>query len=432
MIYENVKLWFAKDENGNIVTIDDVIEQNKTNTYSCPVCGSELKPKALKSKQITSHFAHVDASKCNSETMVHWWFKNKFIEKGNKFTVSSIETKEYICSEILIEQSYETEYGTYKPDVTIFTECGNTIYFEMAFTNKKQVKDYLDMWFELKNIVVEVDIKQLMLKDKIPTFKALFYEGKCFNTKRNDTYYNTIGKYKEEKLNGKVNEELKERILKLDWFWNDNIRYNNGEIEADELLSCIDLLEQEDRKIIISLLKKSICGKLYIEYKKQESEWAEVLRKKERCYYEDPLSKDSLIRVAIKKLNNTFRKIDKGYKVILDRESNKYKTHHWRYGRKIGYWKVSSYNYRICLEHDMSNWYAKTIYVTNLVNEMDNVEHIYNYLYEKMIEHEIKIECVECKDYFNITQKEVNFYMNKGFSLPKRCKSCRNKRKQNN
>jgi hypothetical protein len=47
----------------------------------------------------------------------------------------------------------------------------------MAFTNKKKVKDYLDIWLELKNIVVEVDIKQLMLKDSIPTFKALFYNG---------------------------------------------------------------------------------------------------------------------------------------------------------------------------------------------------------------------------------------------------------------
>jgi hypothetical protein len=184
MSYENVKLWFAKDEYERIVTIDEVNENNKNNTYLCPVCGSNLKPKAVKSKQITSHFAHVDASKCNSESQIHFWFKHRFLEKGDKFTVSADKVREYMVNDILVERPYEVENGIYKPDVTILTECGNTIYFEMAFTNKKQVKDYLDIWLELKNIVVEVDIKDLISKNKIPTLKALFYEGKCFNTKR--------------------------------------------------------------------------------------------------------------------------------------------------------------------------------------------------------------------------------------------------------
>ena len=87
MGYENVKLWFAKDQNGEIVTIDEVGDVH--NTYNCPVCGSSLLPKATESFKVTPHFAHVDASKCNTESHVHWWLKNKLIEPGDEFKVVS-------------------------------------------------------------------------------------------------------------------------------------------------------------------------------------------------------------------------------------------------------------------------------------------------------------------------------------------------------
>jgi predicted RNA-binding Zn-ribbon protein involved in translation (DUF1610 family) len=265
--YENVKLWFAKDDLENIVTIDEINDENKNNTFYCPVCGSDLKPKAVKSKQVTSHFAHVDASKCNSESQIHFWFKHKFLEKGDKFTISTNKVNKYTCKDILVEQPYETENGIYKPDVTILTECGNTIYFEMAFTNKKKVKDYLDIWLELKNTVVEVDIKQLIMKDDTThTFKALFYDGKCFNTKKNDTYYNTIGKYKEEKLNGKVDNELKERIRKLDWFWDELLNYKEKDTSIDEIIEVLEVIEKDDLTIAQEILKKQNCSNIFEEY----------------------------------------------------------------------------------------------------------------------------------------------------------------------
>lgn len=266
MSYENVKLWFAKNQDEQIITIDEIKEDNRNDTYLCPVCGSNLKPKAVKSKQVASHFAHVDASKCNSESQIHFWFKHKFIEKGDKFTISSDEVREYICKDILVEQPYEVENGVYKPDVTILTECGNTIYFEMAFTNKKKVKDYLDSWLELKNIVVEVDIKQLMSKNEIPTFKALFYDGKCFNFKKNDVYYSTLGKYKEGKLKGEVNDELKERIRKLDWFWDELVSYKEKDTSIDEIIKVLEVIEKEDLTIAQEILKKQNCSNIFDEY----------------------------------------------------------------------------------------------------------------------------------------------------------------------
>jgi predicted RNA-binding Zn-ribbon protein involved in translation (DUF1610 family) len=265
--YDNVKLWFAKNENGNIITIDDINDENKSNTYSCPMCASNLIPKATKSIKITSHFAHVDASKCNSETMIHWWFKNKFLEKGDNFIVVSDKERKYICKEVLIEQSYVLNDGKiYNPDVTVITECGNTIYFEMDYSNKKKVEDYIDIWLELKNIVVEVDIKMLMSKNEVPTFKALFYDGKCFNIKRNDTYYNTIGKFKEEKTHGDVNGKLKETIQKLDWFWNDTFRYKNMEVDIKHMVDLIDCIDGEEKKIVDKILSKQSCSQLYSDY----------------------------------------------------------------------------------------------------------------------------------------------------------------------
>lgn len=267
-----MNLWFAKNQYDNLVTIDDINDENKKNTYSCPMCSSSVIPKATKSIKVTPYFAHVDVSKCNSETMIHFWFKNKFLERGNSFTVISDKERHYICKEVLVEESYEAADKIYRPDVTVLTECGNIIYFEMDYSNKKKIEDYLDIWLDLKNIVVEVDIKKLMDKDKVPTFKALFYEGKCFNTKKNDLYYNTIGKYKEEKFKcGTWDNELKERIKRLDWFWNDVIKYKKGEVNIEQIVNLLDSIEDKSEKELIHvILNKPKCIDIIkdcIEYK---------------------------------------------------------------------------------------------------------------------------------------------------------------------
>jgi hypothetical protein len=144
--YDNVKLWFARDSDDNIVTINET-KSNKR--YTCPLCGSNVKPKALKSKQITSHFAHVDASKCNPESMIHWWFKNKFIVPGDKFSVKSDCVKDYICKEVIVEQSYEVNGQTYKPD-----EFNNARVYGKAIGDIYIINDaiYLNKCSEDKNI----------------------------------------------------------------------------------------------------------------------------------------------------------------------------------------------------------------------------------------------------------------------------------------
>lgn len=267
MSLDNVTLWFAKDKNNSIITIDEINDKNRHEPYYCPMCNSDIIPRAIGSKQVTEHFAHIDASKCNNETMIHWWFKHKFLEKGDNFIVVSDEERKYVCKDVLVEQTYALSDGKiYRPDVTIITECGETIFFEMNYSNKKKVQDYIDTWLELGNIVVEVDIKTLMNKGSLMKFNALFYNGKCFRVKKNDTYYNIIGVYKEKIYRDKVDEETKERLQKLDWFWNDIVRYKLGELTIEYMTDLIDAINNAEKEVVKQILNKKSCVEIYRKY----------------------------------------------------------------------------------------------------------------------------------------------------------------------
>ena len=273
----NVALWFAKNSKGEIKTIDEA--KYHDDKYYCPLCNSEVIPKALKEgSKVTAHFAHLDRSKCTPESMIHWWYKNKFIQIGDEFSITTDKIHTYICKEILIEQSYHTEYGDYNPDVTIITESGETIYFEYAFTNKKKVKDYLDKWLELGNIVVEINLKTLLEANygkDIYNFSALFYNGKCFNVGCHDLYYDTVGKYKERVYANEVADiKEKKEIKKLDWFWNSVQEYKMGKLTDDELYLCFDEASSVNLDVVMDVLNKSKCTDILekcMSYKRKQN-----------------------------------------------------------------------------------------------------------------------------------------------------------------
>lgn len=253
----NVNLWFARNKDEQIVSI---LEAHEHEEYTCPVCGSDVIPKALSSRKVTPHYAHIDKSKCDSESMLHWWFKNKFIEKGDTFSIKTDELYAYTCESIEVEKTFHLESGDYRPDVIVHTTDGEEIVFEMANTNKKKVQDYIDRWIELDRVVVEVDIKSLTSGNK--TFNALYYKGKCYNfNKRDGGYYNTIGKLKERMIReSKYDVEL---IKKLDWFWNDLLRYKQNKIEVDELFISFEFVFDNFKDLIIELFKKHNLNNVY-------------------------------------------------------------------------------------------------------------------------------------------------------------------------
>lgn len=152
----------------------------------------------------------------------------------------------------------------YIPDATIRTSCGDTIHFEFNYSNKKKIKDYIDKWKKLNNIIVEVNVNSMMcvFDSSIPTFKALYYEGKCFNLNDEDKlYYETIGEYKLTKYDKKVLKIREKEIEKLDWLWDEirQIKYENKDYNAiGDLIRSID--SEEARKIAIDLLSRVKCG----------------------------------------------------------------------------------------------------------------------------------------------------------------------------
>lgn len=45
---------------------------------------------------------------------------------------------------------------------------------------------------------------------------------------------------------------------------------------------------------------------------------------------------------------------------------------------------------------------------------------------------DLTIKCIDCSRDFYFTERDQNFFKEKGFSNPKRCKNCRNKKKAQN
>lgn len=248
----DVQLWFARNEKEEIVSIIETAYREK---YYCPLCGSEVIPKAKQSAKVTPHFAHLNRNECKGESIIHWWFKNKFIDVGDSFVVTTDSNYIFTCSSILTEKTFALKTGNYRPDLIVTTECGQEVIFEIANSNKKKVKNYIDKWIELNRIVVEVDIKSLINVKEAREFKALYYKGKCFNINTRDGgYYKTIGKFKEKMLGDSYSIET---VKILDWFWKE-LEIYAGNKNHTEIFDCYEYVFHYFNKIDVNLIY-NIC-----------------------------------------------------------------------------------------------------------------------------------------------------------------------------
>lgn len=336
----NVNLWFARDEQNEIVGIYNA---NKDNKYHCPICNSDVIPKALDSKKVSPHFAHIDMSKCNSETMLHWWFKHKFIDIGDTFTISTDKEISYKCIDFETEVTFNLDSGLYNPDLVVYTECGETVVFEMANTNKKQVKDYIDMWIELDRVVVEVDIKSLVSNERdTENFKALYYKGKCFNfNKRDDGYYNIIGKMKEE-MKSKNHYDI-ELAKRLDWLWSEIAEFKKLNKTSEELETAfIIVFEEINSSNLINTFKKH-----------KDDEVKEVLDRVIHLYNKKVYEKSKETTIEIQDLKNKimseFNLSNKDIKLIKDTIYESYTKVYWRGNKRTVYNPVIGYEYEIII-----------------------------------------------------------------------------------
>ena len=141
----------------------------------------------------------------------------------------------------------------------------------MEYTNTKKLEDYIDIWIGLGNIVVQVDVKTLInsKSNQLSIFKALWYDGKCFNVKKGEDniYYETIGRYKEENYNKDIGEKRKADIEGLDWLWKDIKKYKMGEVDIEYISDLIQSIENYySRKVVISVLRRTKCNQFIKDY----------------------------------------------------------------------------------------------------------------------------------------------------------------------
>lgn len=258
------QLIVAYDGNDEFANLIHVKKADREKDYFCPCCGGTVKPRALDSNKEQSHYYH-KTGKCTKESQLHFFCKNWLFEEGSKFY---IDDELFEVASIEIERKYSTPFGDYKPDITVHTKSGKTIYFEMFFTNRKTGDDYFCKWEFLGSDVVEVNIKEYMFKTDIttiPSFTYLYHDGVCYSKPyvKRDLYANTIARIKHELTRQKV-LNYKARIEQLDWFWQE-IRNNTREsildivskMEYEDMVSCYEIIK---RKQCVSYLKEDILN----------------------------------------------------------------------------------------------------------------------------------------------------------------------------
>lgn len=290
MSFEDTNLWYAKDDENNIITIDKVSEDNRNENYFCPICMNKIIPRL--GDKVTHHFAHIDASKCTNESFVHFWVKNKLLSVGDNFIIKFTENNKlnFKCKEILLEKEYDTNHGKYKPDITVITEDNKAIYFEIAYTNAKRVNEYYDRWESLNNIVVEVSTKELINGNKLKEFKCIYNDHNLYNVRigegRDTSDYKI---YKQNIFDTCKLEEAKKRLEKIEWFWCECVKRKMNKISDEDFFDVIDCLNIDDRLYVIDKVLKSSCTDvrwLYLYNKQKEiKELLEqyIITNKEEC-----------------------------------------------------------------------------------------------------------------------------------------------------
>ena len=249
------QLIVAYDGNDKFATLIHVKKAKQNQEYYCPCCGGIVKPRALGSTKEQSHYYHI-TGKCTKESQLHFFCKNWLFGKGSKFYIGD---ELFEVNSIDIEVAWNTPFGKYKPDITVYTSSGETIYFEIFFSNRKTGDDYFCKWDALGNAVVEVNIKEYACKideSILPRFTYLYHNGTCYSKAyvKRDLYATTIAKIKNELTRQKI-LNYKSRIEKLDWFWQKIIENNSKE----DILKCIDSMPYEDMVSCYEIIKRKQC-----------------------------------------------------------------------------------------------------------------------------------------------------------------------------
>lgn len=418
-----IKLWYALNSNEKVVKIEDA---KKGEEYFCPCCGAEVFPRALNSEKIRPHFYHKKGESC-TEAEIHKWIKKDLFKVGQTIKVNTCKgIKEYTIKDILIEKSYKTSVGDYRPDISLVTTDGSVIFVEVCNTNKKSIERYFDKWFELGNTVIEIKAKEVIENNfNLDILEPIYDDDDRFRHFEESDYKKLFGTQVTNR------EKIKE-------IYKDIYDYIKGKISIDKIFRkyvyCKCYINEYVCKTVVDYIINDITK--YEETLKEDKKYEEIMKE---CFDK------SLDNFGFSNEEN--KKID-----ILGVYcgSKSYRTYHLGYGNYAHSYTHYFYSNNCILEWDTNS----DLYIRNgslvrikgnkrgiLVNDRlglsrCNIE-VIDKGYSKYIG---KIgtsapcirECKDCGKQFILTIDEAEWYNNKNLVLPKRCKCCRDKNKKNN
>ncbi len=256
------QLLVAYDTNDTYANLVHVKHAVNGTPYFCPCCGGIVKPYKSADKKIPIYYYHT-AKNCGKEKQLHFYCKNWLWKPGSKFILKRFSKNQCSANEIVMEtaqidiqKTWDTPFGTYTPDLTVYTTSGSVIYFELFFSNRKYGDNYFCQWDSLGNDVAAVSIQDYSCKTDetvIPVFHCLYHDGSCFFTayQNRDLYFHTIAQRK-HRLAKQIQSADLTRTEKLDSFWS-KIQNNASK---KSLLETILSMQYEDMVLCYELIKQ--------------------------------------------------------------------------------------------------------------------------------------------------------------------------------
>ena len=154
-----IRYRYAKDEKNNLISIEEIDEENKREAYHCINCSNPLRPRAITSTKVIPHFYHPNQNsehKCNAESYLHKLAKSLFLEHfkqqkpliltwmeiqycANPFSDPECTTKEEKKVNLIEHyphyQLEKRDSNGYIPDLLLSNDTNEKLYIEFAYTH---------------------------------------------------------------------------------------------------------------------------------------------------------------------------------------------------------------------------------------------------------------------------------------------------------
>lgn len=162
-----IKYKNAYDPKGNLIHINEITSESRSEKYNCINCNSELIPRIGKVRQ--KHFAHKITQKCSGETYLHTLGKNTFIETYNKCLKSK--------TPFYIELYQKNECDFYKRKFNITCDLGEKIvkvdltkFYTNIYEEKKEGSFRPDILLEgdgnIEKLFIEINVTHSITSEK--------------------------------------------------------------------------------------------------------------------------------------------------------------------------------------------------------------------------------------------------------------------------